>query len=154
MSSYPYGSMISAPPLRHRRASAVSFANPASHRDIYSHYRRGGRPGSLRIKFKRKGSFVAGIGLDEAQSHTRLSNNDAYSLYDLHADSRGRILLKVKVRSDFLFSLNCQVKLGQQWLGYSSLTYEIPLDAYDGHVNLSTLARRISRACVHYLQVR
>lgn len=56
----------------------------------------------MSIKFKRKGSFVAGIGLDEAQSHVRLSNNDGYSLYDLHADSRGSILLKVKVRSDCL----------------------------------------------------
>ena len=63
------------------------------------------------IKFKRKGSFVAGIGLDEAQSHIRLSNNDAYSLYDFHADSRGRILLKVKVRDDFLFYSIYQVKL-------------------------------------------
>jgi hypothetical protein len=152
--SYPHSSMISAPQMRHRRASGVSFAEPLSHRDIYSHYRRGSRPGSLRIKFKRKGAFVAGVGLDEAQSHTRLSNNDGYSLYDLHADSRGRILLKVKVSNNSLFSLNHYVKLDQQWLGYSSLTYEIPLDAYDGRVNLSTLARRVSRACGHYLQVR
>ena len=35
------------------------------------------------------------------------------------------------------------------------MTYEIPLDAsgYDGRVSLQTLARRVSRACVHYLQV-
>ncbi|KAF9452164.1 hypothetical protein P691DRAFT_661542, partial [Macrolepiota fuliginosa MF-IS2] len=123
----------SRPPIRHRRHSAVSFVTPSG-RDAYSQYRHGTRPGSLSIKFKRKGAFMAGIGLDEAQSHVRLSNNDAYSMHDLHADPRGRILLKVK------------------WVGYSSLTYEIPLDAYDGRVNLSTLARRVSRACVHYLQ--
>lgn len=32
------------------------------------------------------------------------------------------------------------------------MTYEIPLDGYDGRVSLQTLARRVSRACVHYLQ--
>jgi hypothetical protein len=41
---------------------------------------------------------------------------------------------------------------GVQWTGYSALTYEIPLAGYD-RVDLQTLARRISRACVHYLQV-
>lgn len=125
---------VPPPPLRHRRHSGVSFVSPLTGRETYSHYRHGDRPGTLNIKFKRKGAFMAGIGLDEAQSHIRLSNNDAYSLHDLHADSRGRILLKVK------------------WVGYSSLTYEIPLDVYDGRVDLSTLARRVSRACVHYLQ--
>lgn len=33
------------------------------------------------------------------------------------------------------------------------MTYEIPMDGYDGRVSLQTLARRVSRACVHYLQV-
>lgn len=34
------------------------------------------------------------------------------------------------------------------------MTYEIPLDGgYDGRIDLETLARRVSRACVHYLQV-
>ncbi|KXN87950.1 hypothetical protein AN958_07960 [Leucoagaricus sp. SymC.cos] len=136
LTPHPPHTMVTIPPqpIRHRRNSAVSFVSPTHGRDAYAHYRHGGRPGSLNIKFKRKGAFMAGIGLDEAQSHIRLSNNDAYSIHDLHADPRGRILLKVK------------------WVGYSSLTYEIPLDAYDGRVNLSTLARRVSRACVHYLQ--
>jgi hypothetical protein len=92
--------MVTMPPLpmRHRRRSTASYVSPLSGRDAYAHYRHGGRPGSLSIKFKRKGAFVAGIGLDEAQSHVRLSNNDAYSIHDLHADPRGRILLKIKVR--------------------------------------------------------
>lgn len=34
------------------------------------------------------------------------------------------------------------------------MTYEIPLDGFDRRVSLQTLARRVSRACVHYLQVR
>lgn len=33
------------------------------------------------------------------------------------------------------------------------MTYEIPLDGWDRRVSLETLARRVSRACVHYLQV-
>ena len=39
-----------------------------------------------------------------------------------------------------------------QWSGYPSLTYDVPLDTYDGHISLQTLARRVARACVHYLQ--
>ncbi|KAF4575185.1 hypothetical protein EYR40_005081 [Pleurotus pulmonarius] len=131
MSTVPPGSMA---PMMHpsmsrrsRRYSSVSFAA----RPQIENYRP---PSSLHVKFKRKGAFTAGINLSEAQSHQRLSNNDAYSYYDFHPDHRGRILLKIK------------------WAGYSSMTYEIPLDKYDGRVSLSTLARRVSRACVHYLQ--
>ena len=40
-----------------------------------------------------------------------------------------------------------------QWTGYNSMTYELPADCYDGRVELQTLARRIARACVHFLQV-
>jgi len=95
--------MVPPPSMRHRTHSGVSYVSPLNGREIYSHYKHGDRPGTLNIKFKRKGAFMAGIGLDEAQSHIRLSNNDAYSLHDLHADSRGRILLKVKV-NNFFFS--------------------------------------------------
>ncbi|PPQ79497.1 hypothetical protein CVT25_003379 [Psilocybe cyanescens] len=113
---------------RLRRHSTVSFATRPQGLDAYR------VPSALHLKFKRKGSFSSGIGLDEAQQRIRLSGNDAYTFHDLHADSRGRIHLRVK------------------WTGYSSLTYEIPLDGYDGRVDLQTLARRVSRACVHYLQ--
>ena len=34
------------------------------------------------------------------------------------------------------------------------MTYEIPVDGYEGRVQLQTLARRIARACVHFIQVR
>lgn len=34
------------------------------------------------------------------------------------------------------------------------MTYEIPVDGYEGRVQLQTLARRIARAVVHFLQVR
>ena len=33
------------------------------------------------------------------------------------------------------------------------MTYELPADTHDGQVELQTLARRIARACVHFLQV-
>jgi len=76
---------------RRRRHSTVSFATMPPAVDQYR------LPSSTRIKFRRKGSFTAGIGLEEAQSHIRLSGNDAYSFHDLHADSRKRIYLKIKV---------------------------------------------------------
>ncbi|CAA7260272.1 unnamed protein product [Cyclocybe aegerita] len=119
------GSMIMPRPRRH---STVSFVARPPALDGYR------VPSGVHIKFKRKGSFGSGIGLDEAQQRIRLSGNDAYTFHDLHADSRRRIYLRIK------------------WTGYSSLTYEIPLDGYDGRVDLQTLARRVSRACVHYLQ--
>ncbi|KAG2013365.1 hypothetical protein CC2G_010286 [Coprinopsis cinerea AmutBmut pab1-1] len=115
---------------RSRRHSTVSFMQVPPPAMMDNTYMRGT---GHRIKFKRKGALIGGIGLDEAQSHVRLSNNDAYSYHDLHADRR-RILLRVK------------------WSGYNSMTYEIPLDGYDRRVDLETLARRVSRACVHYLQ--
>jgi hypothetical protein len=83
------GSMI-AP--RRRRHSAVSFAARPSTIDPYR------MSNGIHLKFKRKGSFTSGIGLDEAQQRIRLSGNDAYTFHDIHADSRGRIYLKVKVR--------------------------------------------------------
>ena len=76
---------------RHRRHSTVSFAAMPPAVDPYR------LPSSIHIKFRRKGSFTAGIGLEEAQSHIRLSGNDAYSFHDLHADSRRRIYLRIKV---------------------------------------------------------
>lgn len=33
------------------------------------------------------------------------------------------------------------------------MTYELPVDTYDGRVELQTVARRIARACCHFLQV-
>jgi hypothetical protein len=114
-------------PRRHRRHS-VSFSNPPPAMDPFR------RPSSIHVKFKRKGSFSTGITLGEAQSRVRLSSNDSYSIPDFHADHGGRILLKIR------------------WTGHTPLTYEVPVDNYDGRVSLQTLARRISRACVHYLQ--
>ena len=74
----------------HRRHSTVSFASRAA----MDHYRR---PSSIHIKFKRKGGFTAGISLAEAQNHVRLSGSDSYRMHDFHADSRNRILLKIRV---------------------------------------------------------
>ncbi|KAK7061412.1 hypothetical protein R3P38DRAFT_656205 [Favolaschia claudopus] len=123
-----YGNM----PPRRRRHSSVSYsALPPS--IIDGSYRN---PNSMQIKFKRKGSFMAGISLGDAQStRTRLSGNDDYTLQDLHSDWRKRIHLRVR------------------WAGYTPLTYEVPLDVYDGRVSMQALSRRVARACVHYLQM-
>ena len=75
---------------RSRRHSTASYlAVPAPQMETYP------RGTGQRIKFKRKGALMGGIGLDEAQGHVRLSNNDAYTYHDLHADRR-RVLLRVK----------------------------------------------------------
>ncbi|KAH9843974.1 uncharacterized protein C8Q71DRAFT_793601 [Rhodofomes roseus] len=97
---------------------------------------RGLGHGSTLIKFKRKGGFRAGITLGEAMSSVILSGNDSYTHYDFNADHRGKIVLKIR------------------WTGYTSMTYELPVDNYDGRVELATLARRVARACVHFIQVR
>ncbi|KZT26883.1 hypothetical protein NEOLEDRAFT_1155272 [Neolentinus lepideus HHB14362 ss-1] len=86
------------------------------------------------VKFKRKGAFRAGVSLGECLRNVRLSGNDSYTLYDLNVDARQRIYMKVS------------------WSGYSTMTYEIPMQGYGGHVDLQALARRVARACVHYLQ--
>lgn len=132
---------------RHRRHSTVSFASQHTTIDPYR------RPSSSHIKFKRKGGFTAGISLGEAQDHVRLSGNDSYRMHDFHADGRNRILLKVRVSSIVVQRAELFLIENRQWAGYASMTYEIPLDGYDGRVSLQTLARRVSRACVHYLQV-
>jgi hypothetical protein len=80
-------SLSRTPSTRSRRHSTVSFAN-------YGY----GAPSTVHVKFKRKNSFSNGIGLDEAQQRIlKLSNNDAYSFHDLHADSHRRIYIKIKV---------------------------------------------------------
>ena len=40
-----------------------------------------------------------------------------------------------------------------QWTGYPTLTYEVPIDGYDGRISLQTLMRRIARGCLHFVQV-
>ncbi|KAI0824679.1 hypothetical protein BC628DRAFT_1410806 [Trametes gibbosa] len=126
----PYYADRSYGQLRRRRSS-MSRSVSRMGRPALDGYRR---MSSTVIKFKRKGGFRSGITLGEAMSDAHLTNNYDYSVYDLNADARGRINLKVK------------------WPGYNSMTYELPVDTYDGRVELQTVARRIARACVHFLQ--
>ena len=42
---------------------------------------------------------------------------------------------------------------GYQWTGYPTLTYEVPIDGYDGRISLQTLMRRVARGCLHFVQV-
>ncbi|KAI0347496.1 hypothetical protein BDW22DRAFT_533546 [Trametopsis cervina] len=109
---------------RHSSVSARSLGRGASMR----------MSSTVAVKFRRKGGFRSGITLGEAMASVRLSGNDSYTFHDLNVDSRGRIILKIR------------------WPGYTSMTYEIPVDGYEGRVQLTTLARRIARACVHFLQ--
>ncbi|KAI0069183.1 hypothetical protein BV25DRAFT_1791661 [Artomyces pyxidatus] len=138
LSSGPYGppALITAPPLsqypsqynkRSRRSSTSAAYGPP----IDSFRRIGG----THIKFRVKGSYHPGVTLGEAMGNVRLSSSSAYTFHELNTDSRGRLTLRVR------------------WGGYRSLTYEIPVSGYeDGrYVNLQSLARRISRAIVHFL---
>ncbi|KAK0498374.1 hypothetical protein EDD18DRAFT_1351059 [Armillaria luteobubalina] len=110
---------------RQRRHSAVSFSSGG----LEGYH----RASSLRIKFKRKGAFMNGVSLADAQSHNiRLSGNDSYHVRDLHPDRRDNIYLLIK------------------WSGYQALQYEIPLETYSSRIDLQTLARRVARSCVHY----
>jgi len=109
-----------------RRSSNISFSG-LSH--IGDSFRRHGI-----VRFKRKGAFTSGITLGEAQANVRLSGWDSYTLRDLNVDGRGRIYMKVN------------------WPGYAPLNYDIPVDGYDGYVDLQSLARRVGRAVAHYLQ--
>ncbi|KAH9947307.1 hypothetical protein B0H21DRAFT_692369 [Amylocystis lapponica] len=123
-----YATPYLAPRSRSRRRSSVSYHG----RPPLDSYRR---LSSVVIKFKHKGGFRSGITLGEAMSNVRLSGNDSYTYHDLNADHRGKIILKLR------------------WSGYASMTYELPVDSYDGRVELQTLARRVARACVHFIQV-
>ncbi|KAL4241227.1 DUF6741 domain-containing protein [Abortiporus biennis] len=125
---YDPGYATSSTPYLSRRHSTMSHYGSRPRLDSYRRY------STTLIKFKRKGGFRAGISLGEAMSNVRLSGNDAYTFHDLAIDHRGRMILKIR------------------WSGYTSMTYEIPVDGYEGRVSLQTLARRIARACVHFLQ--
>ncbi|TCD66836.1 hypothetical protein EIP91_000914 [Steccherinum ochraceum] len=116
-----------APRLNHRRFSSMSHRTRPS-LDSYRRY------SSTMIKFRRKGGFRSGVTLGEAMANVRLSGNDSYSFHDLGVDHRGRMILRIR------------------WSGYTSMTYEIPVDGYEGRVQLQTVARRIARAVVHFLQ--
>ncbi|EGO01573.1 hypothetical protein SERLA73DRAFT_85313 [Serpula lacrymans var. lacrymans S7.3] len=112
---------------RSRRSSSISYSSRPNFLDNYHR-------SSTIVKFKRKGAFRGGITLGEAQANVRLSGNESYSFHELGVDHRGRMMMRVR------------------WSGYTPLTYEIPIDGYDGRINLQTLARRVARAVVHFLQ--
>jgi len=88
------------------------------------------------LKFKPKGGYHSGVTLTEAMDNIRISGDKTYTHRDLNTDSRGNLYMKII------------------WAGYAPLTYEIPVDGYDGRMSLQTLMRRVSRACLHYVQSR
>ncbi|EJD01259.1 uncharacterized protein FOMMEDRAFT_147835 [Fomitiporia mediterranea MF3/22] len=126
-------------PSRSRRSSSVSFQLPStsgqqlstSHNSSYGYDHRG--RGVPRIKFRSKYS-TSGMSLSEAVGGERPVGGDSYKWHDLHADRNGEIFLRVA------------------WNGYRTITYRVPVDWYDGRVRLSSLVRRVARACIHYLQ--
>ena len=75
---------------RRRRHSSVSMRS----RPALDSFRR---LSSTLIKFRRKGGFRSGVSLGEAMANVRLSGNDSYTFHELNVDSRGRIILKIRV---------------------------------------------------------
>ncbi|THH08129.1 hypothetical protein EW145_g2911 [Phellinidium pouzarii] len=134
--STPYASSAIAPSRsRMGRASSVSFHHQASVGPVSTSYygsydHRGKLP---KIKFRSKYS-TSGMSLADAVNGERPMGGDSYKWHELHADRNGEILLKVA------------------WTGYRTITYRVPVDWYDGRVRISSLARRVARACIHYLQ--
>lgn len=80
---------------RRRRQSSVSMRS----RPQLDSFRR---VSSTLIKFRRKGGFRSGVSLGEAMANVRLSGNDSYTFHELNVDTRGRIILKVRVRRSLL----------------------------------------------------
>lgn len=132
----PYPSHYSA--KRSRRASSVGpgglgYAGIVGDPYRGDPYRRPG--GHVTIKFRLKGATHSGISVSEALDRARLSQGSAYLMHDVSMDMTGKISIRIR------------------WSGYRSNTYSIPLGTdYHGYVDLQSLARRTSRAIVHFME--
>lgn len=87
---------------RHSSVSARSLGRGASMR----------MSSTVAVKFRRKGGFRSGITLGEAMASVRLSGNDSYTFHDLNVDSRGRIILKIRVSPRVLSGVNEAYAMG------------------------------------------
>jgi len=90
----------------------------------------------MTLKFKPKGTHRSGVSLTEALDNIRISGDKTYSPRSLNADSRGNLYMRII------------------WTAYPTLTYEVPIDGYDGRISLQTLMRRVARGCLHFVQSR
>lgn len=86
------------------------------------------------IQFKAKSPPVSGITLDQAISGAVKMSGEHIGWREINADASGNIVLRV------------------EWPGYAARTYGIPVDARNDRVRRSSLARRVGRACVHFMQ--
>ena len=160
--------LIAAPPMgsypshysakRSRRASSVGPGGMGYAGIVGDPFRR--HPsGHTTIKFRLKGSAHSGISVNEAIERARLSQGTAYLLHDISMDMSGKMDLKVRVRfiSSIVFVVpfdSCDFVLRDQWSGYRSNMYNIPLSTdYHGYVDVQSLARRTARAIAHFMEV-
>lgn len=126
--TYQLARTSSRPQLRRHSSSASYYPSGLPIGDSFR------RLSTKSIKFRRKGAFRAGVSLGECLRNVRLSGNDSYTFYDMNVDARNKIYMRVS------------------WTGYRTMTYEIPMQGYGGRIDLQALARRVARACMHYLQ--
>src|SRR5437879_6225847 len=76
---------------RPRRSSSLSYRSVSPFADPYR-----GRSTPI-VTFKRKGAFMAGVSLGEAQANVRLAGSDSYTYSELGVDHRGKIYVKIVV---------------------------------------------------------
>jgi len=127
-----YTSSYSTSSRRSRRLRRAStFDRSRSSTPFLDSFRR-----LMTLKFKPKGTHRSGVSLNEALDNIRISGDKTYSPRALNADSRGNLYMRII------------------WTGYPTLTYEVPIDGYDGRISLQTLMRRVARGCLHFVQSR
>lgn len=56
------------------------------------------------VVFKRKGAFMAGVSLGEAQANVLLAGSDSYTFSELGVDHRSKIYVKIVVRTNWVNS--------------------------------------------------
>jgi len=127
-----YTSSYSTSSRRSRRLRRAStFDRSRSSTPFLDSFRR-----LMTLKFKPKGTHRSGVSLTEALDNIRISGDKTYSPRSLNADSRGNLYMRIV------------------WTGYPTLTYEVPIDGYDGRISLQTLMRRVARGCLHFVESR
>jgi len=127
-----YTSSYSTTSRRSRRLRRTStFDRSRSSTPFLDSFRR-----LMTLRFKPKGTHRSGVSLNEALDNIRISGDKTYSPRSLNADSRGNLYMRIV------------------WTGYPTLTYEVPIDGYDGRISLQTLMRRVARGCLHFVESR
>lgn len=86
-----YPPVVQSMSLGPRRSSSLSYRSRSPFADPFR-----GRSTPI-VTFKRKGAFMAGVSLGEAQANVKLAGSDTYTYSELGVDHRGKIYVKIAV---------------------------------------------------------